>query len=174
MKTEMRRPRAESKTNPQRRNGWRAVGDALPVKITETRDSTEPSELLFWGIEESELVLRESAAKPRDLLERTARFGESIIVFAKRVPKGRENDPLVSQLVRSGTSVGANYCEADDPLSRKDYLKSIGICRKESKEAKFWLRMIATAEPNLKDVARPIWREAKELNLIFGSIHRKK
>jgi four helix bundle protein len=89
-------------------------------------------------------------------LERTARFGESIIAFAKRVPIGRENDPLVSQLVRAGTSVGANYCEADDRLSRKDYLKSIGICRKESKETKFWLRMVVTAVPDLKDAARPL------------------
>ena len=67
-----------------------------------------------------------------------------------------------------------HFAKADDPLSRRDYLKSIGICRKESKEAKFWLRMIAAAEPTLREVARPIWREAKELNLIFGSIFRKK
>ena len=155
----------ETLPNAEGRIGWEPVGPSLPDEATESA---------FWEFEETELVLREDGAKPRDLLERTARFGESIITFAKRVPKSRENDPLVSQLVRAGTSVGANYCEVDDPLSRKDYLKSIGICRKESKETKFWLRMVVAAVPDLKGAARPLWREAKELNLIFGSIFRKK
>ena len=106
-------------------------------------------------------------------MERTAKFGEAVIRFAKRIPQNPVNNRLIAQLVGAGTSVGANYCEADDAVSGKDYKKSIGTCRKESKESMFFLRMIATAEESLTEEARTIWREAKELNLIFGSIWRK-
>ena len=109
----------------------------------------------------------------RDLCERTAQFGEVIIKFAKNIPQNSVNVRLISQLVGAGTSVGANYCEADDAVSKKDFKKCIGICRKESKETKYWLRMVATSEPSLKEEARVLWQEAKELNLIFGSIWRK-
>jgi len=81
--------------------------------------------------------------------------------------------PIISQLVRSGTSVGANYCEADDAESGKDFKHKIGICKKEARETKHWLRMIAIAEPSLKEEARVLWQEAKELNLIFNSITHK-
>jgi four helix bundle protein len=74
--------------------------------------------------------------------------------------------------VRAGTSVGANYGEADDAESKKDFAHKIGICRKESKESKHWLRMIAAAVPELRDDAASLWQEAKELNLIFGKIRR--
>ena len=75
--------------------------------------------------------------------------------------------------MRAGTSVGANYCEADDSESKKDFRHKIGLCRKESRETKYWLRMIAVAEPALKDDARALWQEAKELNLIFGAIRQR-
>ena len=107
-----------------------------------------------------------------DLEERTARFGEAIIAFAKIVPKSTVTVPLISQLVRSGTSVGANYCEADDGVSKKDFRNKIGICKKEARETKHWIRMIVSAVPELKDEARPLWQEAKELHLIFVSIFR--
>lgn len=109
-------------------------------------------------------------------MERTAVFGEMIIHFAKKIPRGfshPENNRLIDQLVGSATSVGANYCEADDSVSGKDFKNKIGTCRKESKEAMFFLRMIAASEESLADEARKLWREAKELNLIFGSIWRK-
>jgi four helix bundle protein len=80
---------------------------------------------------------------------------------------------LINQLVGAGTSVGANYCEADDAVSRKDFKNKIGICRKEARETKFFLRMVATAEPGLKTEARILWQEAKELHLIFSKIWRK-
>jgi four helix bundle protein len=111
--------------------------------------------------------------RPFDLLERTAWFGETIVSFAKRIPTGPVNTPLIGQLVRAGTSVGANYCEADDAESGKDFRHKIGICRKESKETKHWLRMIVASEPQFRDEARALWQEAKELNLIFGAIIRK-
>lgn len=109
-------------------------------------------------------------------MERTAEFGEALIRFAKRVPRGAEhpeNNRLIDQLVGAGTSIGANYCEADDAVSGRDFKNKIGICRKESKETMFFLRMIAASEESLANEARTLWREAKELNLIFGSIWRK-
>ena len=103
-----------------------------------------------------------------DLRERTARFGESIISFAKRIPRNVVTAPLIRQLVRASTSVGANYCEADDAVSRKDFRNKIGLCRKESSETKYWLRMIVTAEPGLRDEAKRLWRGANELHRIFA------
>jgi four helix bundle protein len=107
-----------------------------------------------------------------DLEERTALFGESVIAFAKRIPRTAITLSLISQIVRSGTSVGSNYCEADDAVSKKDF-RNIGTCKKEARETKYWLRMIAAAEPNTKDDARALWQEAEELHLIFASILRK-
>jgi len=108
-----------------------------------------------------------------DLEDRTARFGENIIKFAKKIPKSPITIPLISQLVKAGTSVGANYCEADCAESKKDFEHKLGICKKESKESKHWLRMISIAVPELKDEAIILWREANELNLIFSSIVNK-
>ena len=108
-----------------------------------------------------------------DLEERTARFGEAIIRFAKKIPQSPVNNRLIDQLVGAGTSVGANYCEADDAVSKKDFRNKIGTCRKEAKETKFFLRMIAASEPQLAEEARVLYREAKELVLIFSSMRRQ-
>ena len=108
-----------------------------------------------------------------DLEERTARFGEALIRFAKKIPQNPVNNRLIEQLVGAGTSVGANYCEADDGVSRKDFKNKIGTCRKEARETKFFLRMAATADASLKTDARILWQEAKELHLIFSRIWRK-
>jgi four helix bundle protein len=108
-----------------------------------------------------------------DLEERTARFGEAIIRFCKNIPRAPENNRLIGQLVGCGTSVGANYCEANEGASKKDFKNTIGRCVKEAKETKFFLRMIAASEPTLADNARELYREAKELHLIFASIFRK-
>ena len=110
---------------------------------------------------------------PEDLGERPSRFGEVIILFAKKIPRNPVNNRLIDQLVGTGTSVGANYCEADDAVSGKEFKQKIGTCRKESKESMFFLRMVATAEAGLAAEARVLWREAKELNRIFGAIWRK-
>src|ERR1017187_2128866 len=116
----------------------------------------------------------EPSEKPAfDLEERTALFGEAVIRFAKIIPKNPVATPLISQIVRSGTSVGANYCEADDAVSKKDFKNKIGTCRKKARDTKLWLRMIAAAEPELKVEARKLWQEAKELHLIFAAIWRK-
>jgi len=116
----------------------------------------------------------ETKPKNYDLEERTALFGEAIVKFSQRISKTPTTIPLISQVVRSGTSVGANYLEADDSESKKDFIHKMSISRKESKETKHWLRIIAVAVPELKDEARVLWKEAQELNLIFSSIIRKK
>ena len=108
-----------------------------------------------------------------DLEERTAKFAENVIGFAKRASINEVTKPLVSQLVRAGTSIGANYCEADCAETKKDFEHKLGICKKESKETKFWLRMLANAIPDLKSDSRILWREANELNLIFSAIIKK-
>ena len=105
-----------------------------------------------------------------DLEERTARFGESSVKFCLKLPKSPVSNPIISQLIRSATSVGANYSEADDAESRSDFKHKIGICKKEARETKHWFRMIAIACPQCKEDARLLWQEAKELNLIFNAI----
>lgn len=108
-----------------------------------------------------------------DLEERTAKFGEEAIIFCKKIPRGPITNPLITQFVKCGTSVGANYSEADDAESKQDFKHKIGICKKESREAKHFIRMIVTAVPDLRNEARMLWQEAKELNLIFNSIYKK-
>jgi four helix bundle protein len=110
---------------------------------------------------------------PFDLEERTARFGEAIVRFSKKIPRDPTNNRLIDQLVGCGSSVGANYCEADERVSKKDFRNVIGRCVKEAKETKHFLRMIAASEPPLADEARELFREARELHLIFASIYRK-
>ena len=132
----------------------------------------------FWTPHESGNVLREEppaygATKPVfDLEERTARFGEAVIRFLKTVPHGPLTNRLIDQLVGAATSVGANYCEADDAVSKKDFKNRIGTSRKESRESKHFLRMIAAAVPEKRLEARDLWREAHELNLIFSTIFK--
>jgi four helix bundle protein len=130
----------------------------------------------FW--EEAPATVREDApggrARVFDLEERTARFGEAVIDFAKLIPRSSLTDRLISQLVGCGTSVGANYSEADDAVSKKAFFLSINTCRKEAREAKHFVRMVVRAVPEIKETARPLWQEAKELNLIFSKICRRK
>ena len=105
-----------------------------------------------------------------DLEERTALFGERIIEFCKSISQNIITNEIVRQLIKSGTSIGANYCEADGAESKKDFRHKIAICEKESKETKYWLRMIAKANPTCKDESRLLWQEAHELTLIFSAI----
>lgn len=105
-----------------------------------------------------------------DLIQRTAKFGEDVIEFANTLPRNEINRPLISQIVRSGTSIGANYMEADGAVSKKDFENKIGICRKEAKESMHWLRMIAKANSNKKDECRKLYKESQELVWIFSSI----
>ena len=105
-----------------------------------------------------------------DLAERTARFSENIIEFIKEVLNNSVNQPLLNQLIRSATSIGANYMEADGAESKKDFNHKIGICKKEAKETMYWLRILAKANPSKVDASRKLWQEAHELTLIFSAI----
>ena len=85
-----------------------------------------------------------------DLEERTARFGEAIIDFAKTIPLNPVTNRIITQLVGAGTSVDANYVEAGDAVSKKDFLKSIGTCRKEARESKHFLRKRTNRDANIQ------------------------
>jgi four helix bundle protein len=88
----------------------------------------------------------------------------------KALPQDPINNPLISQIVRAATSIGANYMEADGAESTKDFQSKISICKKESKETKHWLRMIAKANPGRQAECQKLSGEAHELSLIFSSI----
>ena len=107
-----------------------------------------------------------------DLEERTAKFGEDIIDFAKIINRNDINNSLIKQIVRSATSIGANYMEANQASSKKDFKNKIHICRKESNETKHWLRMIAKANLDKESECRKLWKEAHELTLIFSKISK--
>jgi four helix bundle protein len=113
-------------------------------------------------------------AKVFDLEERTARFGEAVIAYCRKLPVSPITESLIRQLVASGTSIGANYCEADDAGSKKEFRYRISLCKRESRETKHWLRMLAAAAPEQKAEARTLWQEVKELHLIFAAIYRGK
>ncbi len=113
-----------------------------------------------------------SNIKHKSLIERTAKMGEGIIVFCQSIPQNIITSHLISQLVRSGTSIGANYSEANEASSKKDFINKISIANKEAKETKHWIRMMIKAVPNCKNRATELWQEAQELNLIFSAIIR--
>ena len=107
-----------------------------------------------------------------DLEERTAKFSEELIEICKKVPKNIVTIPILDQLIRCGTSIGANYVEASGASSKKDFKNKIFICLKEAKETKYWLRLLAKTELNYKDDCLKLWQEAHELTLIFSKITR--
>lgn len=111
--------------------------------------------------------------KPYDLEERTSVFAEEIIVLCKRMKKDVVVVSIVDQLVRAGTSIGANYCEANGASSKKDFKNKIFICKKEAKETKYWLRMLAQAVDEAVSECRTLWQEAQELTMIFSKIASK-
>ena len=105
-----------------------------------------------------------------DLEERTAKFGENIIHFVGALTKNEVNKILINQIVRSATSIGANYMEANQASSKKDFRNKIGICRKEANETKYWIRMISSANKNNINECKILWKESHELVLIFSKI----
>ena len=140
-------------------------------RMTKSENRSAHTEDSFWDDGAESIVREEPEMKSvYDLEERTARFGQVVIDFAKAIPQGAVTNRLITQLVGAATGVGANYVEADDAVSKKEFLKSIGTCRKEARETKHFLR----AEPELKPKAPTLWLEAKELHLIFSKICRNK
>ena len=105
-----------------------------------------------------------------DLEERTELFSTKVIEFCKKLPISTINKPIIDQLIRSATSIGANYCEANGADSKADFKNKISICKKEAKETKYWLKMICVCNPELKEQIKELFREAEELSLIFAKI----
>jgi len=142
--------------------------------MTKSEDRGARNDESFW--DDGAALVREQPETKRvyDLEERTAGFGEAIIDFAKAIPQNPITNRIITQLIGAATSVGANYVEADDAISKKEFLKNIGTCRKEARETKHFLRMVVRAVPEMKPRARTLWLEAKELHLIFSKIWRNK
>src|SRR3989338_11599696 len=114
--------------------------------------------------------MTEFTNKKYDLEERTAIFAENIVELCKKCSKNTVTIPIIDQLVRCGTSIGANYYEANGASSKKDFNNKIFICKKESKETKYWLRMLGKAVDGLKEECLTLWKEAQEYTLIFSKI----
>ena len=108
-----------------------------------------------------------------DLEERTLEFSKGVIKLCKMLPQNVINRELVSQLIRASGSVGANYREANDALSKKDFNHRIKITRKEAKEAYYWLELLQEANPEYKKEINDLLQEALELKKIFSSIADK-
>ena len=114
------------------------------------------------------------SSKQYDLEDRTYEFARRVRAFVKKLPKAITNIEDIKQLVRASGSVGANYIEANDAISKKDFLLRIKISRKESKESQYWLRLLDTNNSSeLERECSELVQEATELNNIFGSIVRK-
>lgn len=105
-----------------------------------------------------------------NLEERTAKFGEGVIELCKSIKITAINQSIIQQLIRSATSIGANYMEANGASSRKDFINKIHICKKESQESKHWLRMLTKTNPEKRDEIALLWRECQELTMIFAKI----
>ena len=104
------------------------------------------------------------------LEDRTLKLAEAVIVLCRTIPKDILNNPIVSQLIRSATSVGANYREANGASSRKDFKNKIYICKKEAKETQYWLQLLVKSHPSCTERCRVLWKESHELTLIFSKI----
>ena len=120
------------------------------------------------------MLKRSEGSKRYDLDERTLQFAKDIRVFVKMLPPTIANLQDIRQLVNASGSVGANYIEASESLSKKDFVMHIKISRKEAKESRYWLRLLDTGENDSADKTRDaLIQEATELTNIFGAIVRK-
>ncbi|MDP3697555.1 MAG: four helix bundle protein [Candidatus Taylorbacteria bacterium] len=108
--------------------------------------------------------------KKYNLEERTGKFGEETIKFCQTLTQDVITRPIISQFIRSATSIGANYMEANNASSKNDFRNKIFICKKEAQETKHWLRMLAICVPERKEEIRKFWKECHELVLIFQKI----
>lgn len=109
--------------------------------------------------------------KKYDLEERTYQFAKNVAIFCKKLPKNTINYKYIDQVVRASSSVGANYIEANEALSKKDFVMRIKICRKESNGSAYWLRLIVEVNSDeFKGEGIALKNEAEELKKIFSSI----
>jgi len=107
-----------------------------------------------------------------DLEERTAKFAESVIALVKTIKITAINERIINQLIGAAGSIGANYCEATEAESKKDFIHKIGISKKEIKETRHWLRLLLNTNPEKKEEVFILQKEVQELLLIFSQINR--
>lgn len=118
-------------------------------------------------------MIDSGSSTPYDLEDRTFRFAKSIRLFVKIIPKTIGNFEDIKQLVRSSGSVGANYIEANDSLSKKDFIMRVKISRKEAKETIYWLKLLDCGDDaNITSQQKKLIQEAQELMMILGAILR--
>jgi four helix bundle protein len=118
-------------------------------------------------------MLEKQNSKKYDLEDRTLQFGKRIIRLCKTLPSNTINFKLIDQGIRSGTSLGANYREANETETKKDFQFRMRICRKEAKETIYWLKLIIEANPEFENRIKPLLQETEELVKIFASILEK-
>ena len=119
-------------------------------------------------------IIQKSNPKRFDLEDRTFIFAEKTRKFINQLSKGVAMGNDCRQLIRSSGSVGANYIEANSALGRKDFIMRIKICKKETRESNFWLRLIITdIDPEHQNIANELIQETIELSSIFGAILKK-
>ncbi|HLG90635.1 MAG TPA: four helix bundle protein [Candidatus Saccharimonadales bacterium] len=111
--------------------------------------------------------------QPFDLEERMSKFGEDIVIFCRGLRVDHVSRPIVTQLVRSATSIGANYAEANNASSKKDFRNKVHIVKKEVQETKHWLRMLKPCYPEHDEQIMTFWQEAHEFTLILQTIVNK-
>jgi len=118
-------------------------------------------------------MFEEENSKQFDLEERTFQFARRTRAFVKTLARTIGNLEDARQVIRSSGSVGANYIEANESLSKKDFVVRIKICRKEAKETRYWLRLLDVADANIAGEREALTQEAQELTNIFGAIVRR-
>lgn len=118
-------------------------------------------------------MMNDQNPKHYDLEDRTKKFAVRVRLFVENLSKTVGNIEDGKQLIRSSGSIGANYIEANEALSKKDFIMRIKICRKEAKESKYWLELIDIQDDQLEKERRVLIQEATELMMIFSAIMRK-
>lgn len=108
-----------------------------------------------------------------DLEDRTIKFAEDIVNYAKNFKINPFNSSIISQLIRAGTSVGANYSEANECVSKKDFCHKISLAKKEAKETMYWLKIMRNNDLENKHINHQLSQESHELVLIFSAILKK-
>ena len=118
-------------------------------------------------------MIKASNSKYYDLEDRTLNFARDVRAFVKSLPKTIANIEDIKQVVKSSGSVGANYIEANEALSKKDFVMRIKICRKEAKETGYWLKLLELKNKHQESIRQRLIQEATELTNIFGAILQK-
>ncbi len=145
------------------------------TKIQKTKNKKEITKKQISRNKKNKYIKMENQAKIYDLEERTALFAERVRNFCLKLPKNAANVEYIQQLIRSGSSPGANYIEANESIGDKDFKMKIKTCRRESKESAYWLRLVISDGSAEQENERTYLRqEAKEFILIFTAILKKR